>query len=29
MASRFVTLDNFMNPGDGSMDGWSWSLQGR
>jgi hypothetical protein len=24
-----VTLDNFMNPGDGSMDGWSWSLQGR
>jgi len=29
MASRFVTLDNFMNPGDGSMDGWSWALQGR
>jgi hypothetical protein len=29
MAARFVTLDNFMNPGDGSMDGWSWSLQGR
>jgi YVTN family beta-propeller protein len=29
LASRFVTLDNFMNPGDGSMDGWSWSLQGR
>jgi YVTN family beta-propeller protein len=29
MASRFVTLDNFMNPGDGSMDGWSWSTQGR
>jgi hypothetical protein len=29
MASRFVTLDNFMNPGDGSMDGWSWSMQGR
>jgi hypothetical protein len=24
-----VTLDNFMDPGDGSMDGWSWSLQGR
>ena len=29
MASSFVTLDNFMNPGDGSMDGWSWSMQGR
>ena len=29
LASQFVTLDNFMNPGDGSMDGWSWSLQGR
>jgi YVTN family beta-propeller protein len=29
IATRFVTLDNFMNPGDGSMDGWSWSLQGR
>jgi hypothetical protein len=28
-ATKFVTLDNFMNPGDGSMDGWSWSLQGR
>ena len=28
-ANNFVTLDNFMNPGDGSMDGWSWSLQGR
>jgi YVTN family beta-propeller protein len=28
-ARQFVTLDNFMNPGDGSMDGWSWSLQGR
>jgi hypothetical protein len=24
-----VTLDNFMNPGDGSMDGWSWAMQGR
>jgi len=24
-----VTLDNFMDPGDGSMDGWSWALQGR
>ena len=29
MATRFVTLDNFMDPGDGSMDGWSWALQGR
>lgn len=29
LASGFVTLDNFMNPGDGSMDGWSWALQGR
>jgi YVTN family beta-propeller protein len=29
LARQFVTLDNFMNPGDGSMDGWSWSLQGR
>ena len=29
MATDFVTLDNFMNPGDGSMDGWSWSMQGR
>lgn len=29
LATTFVTLDNFMNPGDGSMDGWSWSLQGR
>ena len=29
MASNFVSLDNFMDPGDGSMDGWSWSLQGR
>jgi lactonase family protein with 7-bladed beta-propeller len=28
-ATKFVTLDNFMNPGDGSMDGWSWALQGR
>ena len=24
-----MTLDNFMDPGDGSMDGWSWALQGR
>src|SRR5262249_10285391 len=29
LGTGFVTLDNFMNPGDGSMDGWSWSLQGR
>ncbi|HEX7932669.1 MAG TPA: bifunctional YncE family protein/alkaline phosphatase family protein [Paraburkholderia sp.] len=24
IASNFVTLDNFTDPGDGSMDGWSW-----
>ncbi|HET6412009.1 MAG TPA: bifunctional YncE family protein/alkaline phosphatase family protein [Anaeromyxobacter sp.] len=29
IARQFVTLDNFRDPGDGSMDGWSWSLQGR
>ena len=29
LATRFVTLDNFMHPGDGSMDGWSWAMQGR
>jgi hypothetical protein len=29
LAQTFVTLDNFTDPGDGSMDGWSWSLQGR
>ncbi len=29
LATRFVALDNFMNPGDGSMDGWAWALQGR
>ena len=29
MANNFVTLDNFMDPGDGSMDGWSWSTRGR
>jgi YVTN family beta-propeller protein len=29
LATKFVTLDNFMDPGDGSMDGWSWALQGR
>ncbi len=29
MARSFVTIDNFMDPGDGSMDGWSWSMRGR
>jgi DNA-binding beta-propeller fold protein YncE len=29
LAKNFVTLDNYTDPGDGSMDGWSWSLQGR
>jgi len=29
LSSNFVTLDNFMDPGDGSMDGWSWSMAGR
>ncbi len=29
IARQFVTLDNFLDPSDGSMDGWSWSLQGR
>ena len=29
LSSNFVTLDNFMDPGDGSMDGWSWSMSGR
>ena len=29
LATEFVTLDNFMHPGDGSMDGWSWTMQGR
>ena len=29
LARQFVTLDNFMDPGNGSMDGWSWTLQGR
>ncbi|HTH60580.1 MAG TPA: beta-propeller fold lactonase family protein [Paraburkholderia sp.] len=24
IANNFVTIDNFMDPGDGSMDGWSW-----
>ena len=29
LARHFVTIDNFMDPGDGSMDGWSWSMRGR
>ena len=29
LANDFVTLDNFMDPGDGSMDGWSWATRGR
>jgi YVTN family beta-propeller protein len=29
LARNFVTLDNFYDPGDGSMDGWSWSMRGR
>ena len=29
LARGFVTLDNFMDPSDGSMDGWSWSMRGR
>ena len=29
MARNFVTIDKFMDPGDGSMDGWSWSMRGR
>jgi len=29
LAKKFVTLDNFTDPGDGSMDGWSWAMQGR
>jgi len=29
ISKQFVTLDNFTDPGDGSMDGWSWALQGR
>ncbi|WP_296655198.1 beta-propeller fold lactonase family protein [Paraburkholderia sp.] len=24
LAGNFVTIDNFTDPGDGSMDGWSW-----
>ncbi len=29
LANNFVTLDNFMDPSDGSMDGWSWTMRGR
>ncbi len=29
ISKQFVTLDNFFDPGDGSMDGWSWSMRGR
>ena len=29
ISRQFVTLDNFFDPGDGSMDGWSWSMRGR
>jgi YVTN family beta-propeller protein len=29
LARQFVTLDDFTDPGDGSMDGWSWAMQGR
>ncbi len=29
ISKQFVTLDNFYDPGDGSMDGWSWSMRGR
>ncbi len=29
LARGFVTLDNLMDPGDGSMDGWSWAMAGR
>lgn len=29
IASNFVTLDNFMDPADGSMEGWSWLSRGR
>ena len=29
ISNNFVTLDNFMDPADGSMDGWSWSTRGR
>lgn len=29
IANNFVTLDNFFTAGDVSLDGWSWSTQGR
>ncbi len=29
IAGNFVTLDNFFTSGDVSLDGWSWSTQGR
>lgn len=29
LSRNFVTLDRFMDPGDGSMDGWSWATRGR
>ncbi len=29
LATNFVTLDNFFDAGDVSLDGWSWSTQGR
>ncbi len=29
ISKQFVTLDNFFDPADGSMDGWSWSMRGR
>ncbi len=29
IANTFVTLDNFFTAGDVSLDGWSWSTQGR
>jgi len=29
LATKFVTLDNFFDAGDVSLDGWSWTTQGR
>jgi len=29
LANRFVSLDNFFTSGDTSLDGWSWTTQGR
>lgn len=29
LAQNFVTLDNFFTSGDVSLDGWSWTTQGR